>query len=331
MSRTRLPNKLLTSLFAIITVAVLGFAVVDASSAGAGASARSKLTIMAPAAPGGGWDAFAREAQQAMRANGIVNNAQVVNVPGAGGTIGLSQLLQMQSRDDLLMVTGGVMVGATVLSNTGESLADTVPIARLADDYNALVVPASSPYSTLEEFVEGMKADPGKHSIAGGSLGGIDHLLSGMLGKSIGVDPKDVNYVAYSGGGEVLSSLLSSTTAAGLSGYNEFRDQIEAGTLKALAISAPEPVDGIDIPTFKQEGVDVAMVNWRGVVAPPGIDDATRDELIDIVTELENSPEWAEALDRNNWTDSFQPGTDFEDFLVGETDQVTALVKELGL
>ncbi|PPF46257.1 tricarboxylic transporter [Pseudoclavibacter sp. AY1F1] len=286
---------------------------------------------MAPAAPGGGWDAFAREAQQALRANGIVNNAQVVNVPGAGGTIGLSQLLQMQGRDDMLMVTGGVMVGATVLSNTGESLADTVPIARLADDYNALVVPGSSPYNTLDEFVEGMKNDPGGHSIAGGSLGGIDHLLSGMLGKAIGVDPKDVNYVAYSGGGEVLSSLLSSTTAAGLSGYNEFRDQIEAGTLKALAISAPEPVDGIDIPTFEQEGVDVAMVNWRGVVAPPGIDDATRDELVDIVTELENSPEWAEALDRNNWTDSFQPGTDFEQFLVTETDQVTALVKELGL
>jgi len=144
LSRTRLPNKLLTSLFAIVTVAVLGFAVVDASSAGAGASARSKLTIMAPAAPGGGWDAFAREAQQALRANGIVNNAQVVNVPGAGGTIGLSQLLQMQGRDDMLMVTGGVMVGATVLSNTGESLADTVPIARLADDFNALVVPNSS-------------------------------------------------------------------------------------------------------------------------------------------------------------------------------------------
>lgn len=324
-------NPARTGLFGLLVAVLTVLALVNAASSGGVSTARSKLTLIAPAAPGGGWDGFAREGQQILRAEGIVNNPQVVNIPGAGGTIGLSQFVQDPGREDALMVTGGVMVGAIELGDNPESFDDVVPIARMADDYAALVVPANSEFQTLDEFLAAWKQAPGANSIGGGSLGSIDHLLSGLLAKEVGIDPKAVNYVAYSGGGEALNSLLSNTTTAGMSGYNEVKDQIEAGTLRALAISSPERLEGVDVPTFKEQGVDVSMSNWRGVVAPPGISNEAKQVYIDIVTEWHDSPEWKDAIARNNWTDSFATGDEFEDFLDREVATAQQIVKELGL
>ncbi len=320
-----------TGVFALVVAVVTILAFVNAAASGGTATARSKLTLIAPAAPGGGWDGFARESQQALRGNGIVNNPQVVNVPGAGGTIGLSQFVQTPGREDALLVTGGVMVGAIELADNPESMADVVPIARLADDFDVLVVTADSEFQTLDDFLAAWKSNPGGNSIGGGSLGSIDHLLSGLLAQTVGIDPKAVNYVAYSGGGEALTSLLSHTTAAGMSGYNEVADQIEAGTLRALAISSEERLDGVDIPTFMEQGVDVSMSNWRGVVAAPGVTDEAKAEFIAIITEMRESDEWKDTLERNSWTDSFATGEEFETFIEDEVSTASTIVKELGL
>lgn len=324
-------NRSVAVVLGLTTAIVFGFAVLDASNSGSAASPRTKLTMVAPAAPGGGWDSFARESQQAMRSNGVVNMVQVVNVPGAAGTIGLSQVIRMTDRHDVLLVTGSVMVGGSIMSGSGDSLADTTPIARLADDYDVLVVPADSPFETLDDFVASWRNDPGGHAIAGGSLGGIDHLLSGLLAQAVGIDPPAVNYIAYPGGGEVVTSLLSHTAVAGISGYNDFRDQIETGALRALAISSAEPLSGVDIPTFRESGIDVEMSNWRGLVAPPGIDDDTRTELIQIVEEYRDTDEWRDTLLRNNWADEYMSGDEFEAFLDSETERIEQITKELGL
>lgn len=317
--------------FFAITLVIATFAFMSAASSGGVSTARAKLTLIAPAAPGGGWDGFGREAQAVMRSAGIVTNPQVVNIPGAGGTIGLSQFVQEVGREDLLMVTGGVMVGAIELANNPESFDDVTPIARLADDYAVLVVPADSPFQTLDDFLTTWKANPGSNSIGGGSLGSIDHLLGGLLAQELGMNPRDVNYIAYSGGGEALNSLLAHTTAAGISGYNEVRDQIEAGNLRALAISSEERLPGSDVPTFMEQGVDVSMSNWRGFVAPPGISEEARQELLAIVEELHAQSEWQEAVTRNSWIDTYQTGEDFNQFINDEVATASNIVKELGL
>lgn len=324
-------KSIYASLFGLVVTVVTLLAFANAASSGGTSTARSKLTLIAPAAPGGGWDGFAREAQQALRSEGMVNNPKVINIPGAGGTIGLSQFVQMRGREDALLVTGGVMTGAIELADTPESLDDVVPIARMADDYAALVVPADSEFRSLHDFLAAWKEDPGATSIGGGSLGSIDHLLSGTLAKEIGIDPRAVNYVAYSGGGEALASLLSHTTAAGMSGYNEVSDQIEAGKLRALAVSSPERMEGVDIPTFRELGVDVSMSNWRGLVAAPGITDAAKREFVRIATELRDSGEWQDALARNDWTDTFSTGRELEEFIDGEVARTREITKDLGL
>ncbi len=319
------------TMFVIVVAVVAAMAFVNAASSGGVSTARSKLTIIAPAAPGGGWDGFSREAQQVMRTGGVVSNPQVVNIPGAGGTIGLSQFVQERGREDLIMTTGGVMVGAIELGTKSETFDDVVPLARLADDYSVLVVPADSPFQDLDDFTEAWLADPGATSISGGSLGSIDHFLGGLIAMELGQPASKVNYVAYSGGGEALNSLLAHTTAAGISGYNEVRDQIEAGNLRALAISSEERLPGSDVPTFIEQGLDVSMSNWRGFVAPPGISEETKAELLAIIDEFHARPEWAEAVERNSWVDTYQTGAEFEEFLQKEIETAETLVKELGL
>lgn len=319
------------TILGVAAAGVVGLALVNAASDGGEATARAKLVLMAPAAPGGGWDGFARESQQAIKAGGISNNVQVVNVPGAGGTIGLGQFAQMEGRSDMLMVTGGVMVGAVELADSGVSLDQVQPVARLADDYAALVVPADSEFQTLDDFIEAWKKDPGGTSISGGSLGSIDHLLTGLVADEVGIDPADTNYIAYSGGGEALTSMLSGTTVGGMSGYNEVADQVEAGMLRALAISSEERLPGVDVPTFKEQGVDAVMANWRGLAAAPGVEGEELTELMEIVDEYRQTDEWKDSLERNSWTDSYMVGDEFEAFLQDEIERTQEIVEGLGL
>ncbi|OZF55668.1 tripartite tricarboxylate transporter substrate binding protein [Rhodococcus sp. 14-2470-1a] len=319
------------SILAVAVVAAVSVAGIDASRSESGSDARSKLTMIAPAAAGGGWDLVAREAQQALRSDGIVNNAQVVNVPGAGGTIGLSQLDNLSGQATTVMITGTVMLGGIAINNSETTLADTVPIAKLAEDFEVFVVPKESPYQNLEDMIAAWRANPGGLPIGGGSLGGIDHIVAGQLAQEADIDPAAINYIAYSGGGEVLTSLLSNTVGVAVSGYNDFRDQIEAGNVRALAVAAPEPVDGIDVDTFTELGYNVDLVNWRGIVAPPGISDEDRDTLIAIATEMHETEQWQGAVERNRWKESFSTGDEFAEFLDVEQARITDILRELGL
>ncbi|OZC84078.1 tricarboxylic transporter [Rhodococcus sp. 14-2483-1-1] len=326
-----IPPTLLRTVGALAVVGAVTVAGIDAARSASGSDARAKLTLIAPAAAGGGWDLVARESQQALRSDGIVNNAQVVNVPGAGGTIGLSQLENLSGQPTTVMITGTVMLGGIAINNSETTLADTVPIAKLAEDFEVFVVPKDSPIQNLEDMIEAWRANPGGLPIGGGSLGGIDHIVAGQLAQEADIDPAAINYIAYSGGGEVLTSLLSNTVGVAVSGFNDFRDQIEAGNVRALAVAAPEPLEGFDVDTFIEQGYNVDLVNWRGIVAPPGISDEDRQTLVDIVTEMVETEQWATAVERNRWKESVVTGDEFGEFLDVEQARITGILEELGL
>ncbi|OZE36698.1 tricarboxylic transporter [Rhodococcus sp. 05-2254-5] len=326
-----IPPTLLRTVGALAVVGAVTVAGIDAARSASGSDARAKLTLIAPAAAGGGWDLVARESQQALRSDGIVNNAQVVNVPGAGGTIGLSQLEKLSGQPTTVMITGTVMLGGIAINNSDTTLADTVPIAKLAEDFEVFVVPKDSPIQNLEDMIEAWRANPGGLPIGGGSLGGIDHIVAGQLAQEADIDPAAINYIAYSGGGEVLTSLLSNTVGVAVSGFNDFRDQIEAGNVRALAVAAPEPLEGFDVDTFIEQGYNVDLVNWRGIVAPPGISDEDRQTLVDIVTEMVQTEQWATAVERNRWKESVVTGDEFGEFLEVEQARITGILEELGL
>lgn len=289
-------------------------------------------TIMAPAAPGGGWDSTARTMQEALQADGVSSSVQVTNVAGAGGTIGLAQFVsQANGNPSQLMVAGYVMVGAILANQSPMSLADVTPIARLTSEADVLVVPAGSPIKTLDDLVAQLKSNTGAVAWAGGSAGGADHIAAGLIAKAVGADPTQVNYIAYSGGGEALASVLGGQVTVGISGASEFLPQVDAGALRAIAVTGENRIEGYDVPTLKEAGVDVVMENWRMVAAAPGITPEQETAISDDIKKMVDGPAWQAALKTRGWTNAYLAGDAFDTQLASDISATSAILKEIGL
>lgn len=296
------------------------------------AFAFDNLTVIAPAKPGGGWDQTARAMADVLQAGGLAKAVTVENVAGAGGTVGLAQFADKNKGDgNALLVNGLVMVGAVLTNNSPVSLTDTTPIARLTGEYEVIVVPAASPLKSLADLAAAMKADIGKVAVGGGSAGGTDHILAGLVAQAAGADATKLNYVPFSGGGEALAAIMGGHVTAGISGYGEWEGQIKSGELRALGISSGAKVDGIDIPTLKEQGIDVELANWRSVVAAPGISDDQKKALLAAVDAMHGSDGWKKVLADKKWIDLYMSGDDFATYLKSENDRVAGVLKTIGL
>jgi putative tricarboxylic transport membrane protein len=292
----------------------------------------TELNIMAPAAPGGGWDQTARSMQQALTEAGLATNVQVTNVPGAGGTIGLAQFVNASSgKPDSLIVGGYVMVGAIIANQSPVTLADVTPIARLTGEYEAIVVPAASDIKTMADLVAKLKADPGSVSWAGGSAGGTDHIVVGQIAAAAGVDPTKINYIPYSGGGEALAAILGGQVTAGVSGTGEWQSQIQSGELRLLGVTSPERLAGFDAPTLKESGLDVEMQNWRMVAAAPGITDEQKAAVNADIEKMVQSATWQKILADNGWANTYLAGDEFQAQLAKDIESTSAILKDIGL
>ena len=288
------------------------------------------LKMMIPANPGGGWDQTGRALGAAMQAAKTVQSVQFDNKGGAGGTIGLAQFINSAKGDPHALLIGGmVMVGGIVLNKSPVDLTMVTPIARLTSEYLVVVVPASSPYKTLADLVAAYKADPGKVSWHGGSAGGSDHILAGLISRAVGVEPGKVNYVAAKGGGDQVANIIGGHVTLGIAGIGEFAEHVKGGRMRALAVSGPVKIDGI--PSLKEQGVDVVLGNWRGVFAAPGITPAQRDALVAAVKTATDSPAWKETLAKYGWEPVFLGGDAYKSFVDEDTRRITAILDSLGL
>jgi putative tricarboxylic transport membrane protein len=293
--------------------------------------AYEQLRIIAPAAPGGGWDQTARAMQQVLQRAGIVRTPIVENIPGAAGTIGLARFIGAERGNaDALMVSGLIMLGGIVTHQSPVTLGEVVPIARISGEYEVLAVPAASPFRTLDDLIRAFRERPESISWGGGSAGGSDQILAGLIADALGVAPRRVNYIAFSGGGESLSAILGGQVSVGINGLAEFAPQIEAGAVRALAISSGERLPGLDVPTLREQGVDVEFENWRSVVAPPGISAADRQRLTAVIDAMVRSEQWREMLQRYRWLDRYLPGEAFARFSTAEEARVRGILRELG-
>ncbi|MER6997296.1 tripartite tricarboxylate transporter substrate binding protein [Streptomyces sp. NPDC000410] len=290
------------------------------------------LRFMVPNTPGGGYDITARTAAKNAEDAGLTHNIEVFNLPGAGGTVGLTRLVNEHGNGKLAMSMGLGVVGAVHTNKSPKTLADTTPIARLTEEQDIVVVGKNSPYKTIQDLLEAWKKAPGKLPVGGGSSpGGPDHLAPMLMAQAAGIAPGAVNYIPFDGGGELLASILGNKVAFGVSGVGEYLDQITSGELRLLAVTGPQRVPGLDAPTLREAGLDTDFTNWRGIVAPPGLSDAERDKLVGLVRKLHDSKKWQESMRKNSWEDAFLPGEKFGDFLTEQDQRVGSVLKELGL
>ena len=295
-------------------------------------AALDSLRVIAPASPGGGWDQTARAIEEVVRAKNLAGAVSVENVPGAGGTIGLAQLAGKEAGDaKVLMVMGLVMVGAILTNQSPATLDQSTPIARLTGEYEVVVVPAASELKSMADLVTKLKADTAAVSFGGGSAGGTDHILAGLIAKAAGADVTKLNYIPYSGGGEALAAILGGHVSAGISSFSEWEGQIKSGELRLLAISSADKLEGLDAPTLKEQGLDIELANWRGVIAPPGLDEAGKAALLDLVKQVHDSDEWKKILAAKKWTDLYLAGDEFAALVTEENKRTTEILKGIGL
>jgi putative tricarboxylic transport membrane protein len=283
------------------------------------AQAATSLKMMIPANPGGGWDTTGRSLGKAILEAKVADTVQYENKGGAAGALGLAQFVNSSKGDpNALMMMGAVMLGGIITGKPPVGLDKVTPIARLTSEYNTFVLPTNSPFKTMKDVVEQLKKDPGSVKWGGGSRGSTEHIAAAMLARSVGVDPKKVNYVAFRGGGEATAAILGGNVTVGGSGYSEFAEYINTGKMKAIAVTSDKRLPGINVPTMKEQGFDVVLGNWRGVYAAPGITSEQRNALTALVVAATKSKSWQTDLDKNGWTPALMTGKQFDEFVENE-------------
>lgn len=295
-------------------------------------AAGASVKMMIPANPGGGWDTTGRALGKALQEAGVASSVQYDNKGGAAGALGLAQFVNASKGDpNALMVMGAVMLGGLITGKPPVQLSQATPIARLTSEYNVYVLPANSPFKTMKDVVEQMKKDPGSVKWGGGSRGSTEHIAAAMIAREVGVDAAKINYVPFRGGGEAVAAILGGNVTVGGSGYSEFQQYIESGKMRAIAVTSPARLKGIDVPTLKEQGINVELGNWRGVYGAPGITPAQRKALTDMVLAALKTKSWAADMEKNQWTPAVLSGPQFDEFVDREFAGLRATMVKAGM
>lgn len=312
--------------------AIIGALVLAAALVPATAFAQ-RATVMIPATPGGGWDSTARMTMQVLDEAKIFNDgALFINKGGAGGTIALAEFVKANKGDDnAVMVMGSVMISAIIANKSPVTLNDVVPLARLTREFNAVAVQTNSPFKSVADLVNAIKTNPGGTPLGGGGIGGIDHATFAMIAGTTGTSAMDLNYLPFAGGAEVATALGSGQVVAAISGLSELKPLADAGRIKILAVTSEERLPGVDVPTLREEGVDVVMSNWRGLMGAAGMSEAGKAMWLGRLDKMNASPEWQETLKKRGFDNAYLSGKDFEAFVEADKANWAKAIADIGL
>ena len=296
------------------------------------ALASTNLKMMIPANPGGGWDTTGRALGKALLDGKLADTVTFDNKGGAAGALGLAQFVAGSKGDpNAIMVMGAVMLGGIITGKPPVSLSAATPLARLTSEYNVFVLPSNSPFKNMKEVIEQFKKDPGSVKWGGGSRGSTEHIAAAMIAREVGVDATKVNYVAFRGGGEATAAILGGNVTIGGGGYSEMAEYIVAGKMKALAVTSGTRLKGVNVPTLKEQGINVEIGNWRGVYGAPGITPEQSKALIDLLVKATKTKSWAESMEKNNWTPAVLTGAEFAKFVDDDFASLRATMVKSGM
>ncbi len=293
------------------------------------------LEIVAPANPGGGFDALARAISRSLDTEKLYPQPNAVtNKPGAGGAIGFAYM-QMKAKDNYeLTVFSPPLIIGSINGTFPAKYTELTPLAKLITDYQIFLVRADSPYKTFKDLIAAVKANPSAVKFAGGSAAGnMDHLAFCKVAKGAGIDPSKLVYVAFSGGGEAMTTLLGGNVAFVSTGVGEAIPQIQAGTVRALAISSPERRGGplAAVPTVKESGINVTYEVWRGVFGAPGMSKDAQAYWGKTLKAMTTTKSWADSCEKMQWVPAYADSAAFAKFLAEENKSYESLMKTLGL
>ena len=332
-------KKLLTLFSATALTLTLAACGDSDSSSGDKDHPTSNLTIVAPSGAGGGWDLTARSISKVMNETKLIEKPITVeNKPGGGGAAFMATYATKEAKNDHMLMVKSPPILINNLKAEGNSpygYKDTTPLAQLTKDFGAIVVRADSPYKSLTDLLDAIKADPTALTMAGGSSpGSMDHLITILPAFEYGIDPKAVKYVSYDGGGEAMAALLGNNADAIGTDISTVTAYVKSGDVRVLAITSPEKlkIEGLeDIPTLYDLNIDAEFTIWRGLFGPKDMSDTAKEYWIEKLKELNEKDEWKAELERNGWEQDFRVGDDFTKFLEEQEGTITEILTALGM
>lgn len=308
-------------------------ATASAGSVRADSNFPSRPFTLTTADPGGGSDQLARLMRLVLVEQKISPRPiEVVNRGGSAGAIGLVDLISRHHGDPYrAMLSGGSVVATTMAQNSPFRMTDALPLARLTKDTMVVVVPAESPFRTMEEFAAAFRRDPDAITWCGGSAGGVDHILAGSIAEACGISPSRLRYIAYKGSGPASAALLGAQVTAGAAGYGEWRNLAASGRARILASASPERIgDGL-FPTLREAGIEVLLENWRGIIAAPGLEANEIAWWTQAMARMHQSEMWRGFLEKNGWEDGFLAGDQFLLTIQQDEKRFAELLPRLGI
>lgn len=297
-------------------------------------SPTGSVEFIAPANPGGGWDTICRTSVRALEKTKIMTlPAFVTNMPGGSGSVAIAHVVEKRKGDpNLIVAASNSLTFSMAIKRTPYTYKDVTPLAQVASEFGGFVVRADSKFKTLADLVKTLKADPKSVTFAGGSApGSLDHIKIALLGKAIGVVPTQMVYVPFQGGGEAMTALLGGHVDAAALDISEISGQLQAGEVRMLGIMSEKRLKGFpDLPTLKEQGVDLVFPVWRGVYMAPGVPAEAVAYWSNAFQKMLASPEWAEETGKLGWEPVVRVGAEFVTYVNDEEARYEGLLKELG-
>jgi len=317
----------------VLTVVLLGLV----ATVGAAPAWKPTKTIelIAPANPGGGWDMLCRVIQKALTEEKLVDKPVIVtNKPGGGGSVAWTYLKGKKGQGEYLAATSSLLILNNLLGTSDLTYKDFTTIACMQAEWEAIAVRDDSPWKTVKDLMEAIKANPSAVPIAvGPSLGNDDHLVFLQLARVYGVDPAKVKFIVYPGaGGEEVPALLGGHVKAMVIGLAEVLEQHKAKKLRIIGVSSPERLELLpDVATIKEQGIDIVFPHWRGIIGAPGLTPEQVAYWDGVFAKMVQTKTWKEQLENLLWDDFYQNSSEHAKFLEEQTKVFDELLTAVGL
>lgn len=294
-------------------------------------SVPTRLSIFVPTTQGSGMGRMGTGLEEALRAEGLAREIALVYAP-RDTTTAAQRLAELATGgDDLLVLVSAGLIGGAIMERFPLEQTLVAPIARLICEHLVLAVSDVSDISTLRDLVISLALEPAAIRFVGGPLGGTEHMLVAAIAAYAGVDPNRLNYSERSGGESAAAPVREGKATCAVGPLSGLQLDISLGHLRGLAISSPQRLPGVSIPTFEEMGVELRMDNWRGVFASPLADAAQRQRLAQMIARLVTTPSWKAKIFQYNWMGAYLPVPAFAEFLAQDIARTRRRLAELGL
>jgi putative tricarboxylic transport membrane protein len=260
------------------------------------------IELIVGVSPGGGIDRTARVVQKILQDRHLVDvPVNVVNKPGGGGTVAQAYFNQRPGDAHVYEITSTSLLTNHITGKSTLGHRDFTPVAMLYDEYIGFAVKGDSPIRTGRELLQALKDAPDSLPIGiASAAGNTNHIAAALAAKAAGADVRKLKIVVFSSGGESMTALLGGHVALVVTPSANLIPHIETGRMRALAVASPSRLGGrlSAVPTWKEQGIDTVVANWRPLVGPKGWSAAQTAYWEGVYAKLTASEEWKAEVER---------------------------------